>query len=152
MAARKKTGTRRVTAARRGARARARTGRQAALPPSLKEFSRKVRGDLTRLEKQIETASRDAVRHCAHVLRNVSQLLGRLEAAGETEWLRSNEARLEAVRALRELEGTIQPPKGKRPARKTTRPRKATGAADDRRTRSVTSGRGGTRGSTRRRH
>lgn len=149
MAARKKTGKR--TAVRRRARTGARTDRQAALPASLNEFSRKVHRDLTLLERQIETASGDAVRHCTRVLRNVNHLLGRLAAAGEAEWRRSNQARLEAVRAVRALEGAIEPPEGKRLARKTTRRPKPAGAAGDKRARPVAHSRGGTRGSPRRR-
>jgi hypothetical protein len=151
MAAKKKPGTGRKTAVRRGARGPARTDQQAGIPPSLKELSRKLGRELTLLESQIETASHDAVRHCTRVLRKVSYLLGRLEAAGETEWRRSNEARREAVRAVRELEGVIQPPKGERPAPKKTRRRKPGGAAGGKRARPVTRSRGGTRGSPRRR-
>jgi hypothetical protein len=145
MAVSKKAGTRKRTAVRTNARVRAGTGHQAELPRSLKEFSRKVGRDLTLLEKQIEAASRDAVCHCTRVLRNASYLLGRLEAAGEAEWRRSNQARLEALRAVRAIEGAIQPRNGKGRARKSSRP-KSGGAAGHRRARPVTRGRGGTKG------
>jgi hypothetical protein len=151
MAAKKKPGTGRKTAVRRGARGSARSDQEAGVPASLKELSRKLGRELTLLEKQIETTSHDAVRHCTRVLRNVSHLLGRLEAAGEAEWRRSNEARREAIRAVRELEGIIEPPKGERPAPKKTRRRKSGGAAGDKRARPATRSRGGTRGSPRRR-
>jgi len=129
MAAKKKRGTGRKTAVRRGAGSPARKDHQAGAPLSLKEFSRKLGRDLTLLERRIETASHDAVGHCTRVLRSVSHLLGRLEAAGEAEWRRSNEARREAVRAVRELEGAIRPPKGERPAPKKPRRRKPGGRA-----------------------
>jgi hypothetical protein len=142
MAVSKKAGTRKKAAVRPKARARARADHGAELPPSLKEFSRKVGRDLTLLEKQIEAASRDAVCQCTRVLRNASYLLGRLEAAGEAEWRRSNQARLEALRAVRAIEGAIQLPNGTGHARKSAR-RKPAG---DKRARPVTRGRGGTKG------
>lgn len=89
------------------------------LPTELRDFSRRVRRDLTHLERRIEHARKDARRGLTRILRDVSHELGRLEAQGERRWRRlTNQARRDAVRALRKLEKAIEPPKRKRRALK----------------------------------
>jgi hypothetical protein len=118
MAAKKKV--RKKTATRRGRGAEALDRLEAELPPNLKELSRRVRRDLTRLERQIETARSDARRRWARVLRDASHELGRLEAIGEKRFRKlTTQARRDAVKVLRRLEKAIEPPKKKRVARKT---------------------------------
>jgi hypothetical protein len=88
------------------------------LPANLREYSRQVRRGLVKLERQIETAQRDARRRWARLLREVSHQLGRLEAEGEKRWKRQTyPARREAVRLLKRLQRAIEPPRP-RPARK----------------------------------
>lgn len=85
------------------------------LPKELRDFSRQVRKDLTLLEKQIEGARKDVRRGMVRVLRDVSHQLGQFEANGERKWKRlTNQARRDAVKALKKLEKAIEPPKKKR--------------------------------------
>ncbi len=88
------------------------------LPANLQEYSRQVRRELVKLERQIETAQRDARRGWTRLLRDVSHQLGRLEAEGEKRWKKQTyPARREAVKVLKRLEKAIEPPR-RRPARK----------------------------------
>jgi hypothetical protein len=88
------------------------------LPANFQEYSRQVRRGLAKLERQIETAQRDATRRWTRLLRDVSHQLGRLEAAGDKQWKKQTyPARYEAVKLLKRLEKAIAPPK-RRPARK----------------------------------
>ena len=88
------------------------------LPANLREYSRQVRRELVKLERQIETAQRDARRRWTRLLRDVSHQLGRLEAEGEKQWKKQTyPARREAVKLLKRLEKAIDPPR-RRPARK----------------------------------
>lgn len=85
--------------------------READTPASLQEFSRRVGRALRRLERQIETAGRDARRSWARMLRRTSHQLGRLEAEGERRWrVQSRKARHETARMLHRLESAIEPP------------------------------------------
>jgi len=94
------------------------------LPKELRDFSRQVRRDLTQLEKQIEGARKDVRRGMTRVLRDVSHQLGRFEAEGERRWKKlTTQARRDAVKALKKLEKTVEPPKKKRKT-KTTRRKK----------------------------
>src|SRR5262245_66363996 len=90
-----------------GPRERARTARariEAELPANLRDFSRQVQRGLSRLEKQIESAQRDARRRWARLLRDVSHQLGGLEGQGERSWReQSHQARREAVKLLQRL-------------------------------------------------
>jgi hypothetical protein len=119
-AARKKTKTRKKATRKKAPGARARRGTAYArfeqeLPPNLKEFSRQVRRGLVRLERQLETAQRDARRRWLHLLREVSLQLGRIEAQGQKHWRQqTRKARRDAVRLLRTLEKAIEPPKRRR--------------------------------------
>jgi translation initiation factor IF-2 len=86
-----------------------------------------VQRGLSRLEKQIDTAQRDARKRWTRLLRDVSHQLGRLESEGERRWrVQSTQARREAVKLLRRLEQAIQPPKRTKatrtPAAKAARP------------------------------
>jgi hypothetical protein len=106
-----------------GARARsALASIEGDLPPTLKEFSRDMRRGLTKLEKQMDTAQRDARRRWTRTLRDASHQLGKLEAAGEKQWRRqTTRARREAAQALRRIEKAVQPAPTRK---KTTRRRK----------------------------
>lgn len=133
MAAR--SGSRRKSARKKtsgGAGARALERVEAELPPNLKQYSRRVRRDLGRLERRIEDSTRDTRRRLARVLRDVSHQLGRIEAEGEKRWRTlTTRARRDAVQLLRRLEKAIAPPPGrsrrKRASSRKTRSRK-TGA------------------------
>jgi hypothetical protein len=90
------------------------------LPAELRDFTRRIRRDLTALERQIDSARNDTRRGLTRLLRDVSHELGRLEAKGEREWRRlSYQARRDVVKVLRRLERAIEPPKPKRKAEKT---------------------------------
>lgn len=93
------------------------------LPDSLAEFSRRVRRELTSLERKIEKAAAPKRRRIARALRDAAHTLGRYEAEGEKRWRRlTDQARREAVMALRKLERAVAP-QGRSPAgrRKTAR-------------------------------
>ena len=86
----KKT-TRKKSAKKKSTRKKAATRRKVdlvgtELPKSLKAFARQFRRDLTAVEKQIETATKDARRGLARVVRDASHQLGTLEARGQREW------------------------------------------------------------------
>jgi hypothetical protein len=130
MAARKTTVRKKAKARRlpRGSEALRRI--EPELPANLREYSRRVRRGLVKLERQIETAQRDARRRWTRLLREASQQLGRLEALGEKQWKKQTyPARREAVKLLRRLERALEPPrirparKRKAPARKVAPPR-----------------------------
>jgi len=124
MAARKKT-TRKAASARTAAgRAGSALKRiEPELPPNLREFSRRVRSGLGRLERQIEQAQASARREAARLLRDASHALGRFEAEGERRWRKlAAPARREALRLLQRLEKAMQPPARKKAARKVSRP------------------------------
>ncbi len=89
-AARKKT-TKKKAAKKKSTRKKAASRRKmdlvgSELPKSLKAFARQFRRDLTAVEKQIETATKDARRSLARVVRDASHQLGVLEARGQREW------------------------------------------------------------------
>jgi hypothetical protein len=89
------------------------------LPSTLRDFSRRVRRGLVRLEKRIEHDSRDARRRAARIMREASHRLGHLEAQGEREWRRQTlRARRATVVLLRRLEQAVEPPRTARPRRK----------------------------------
>jgi hypothetical protein len=89
------------------------------LPPTLAQFSRRVRGKLGRLERQIERAEARYRRQWTRLLRDASHQLGRFEAEGEARWRRlGTAARSEALRVLRRLERELEPKRRRRPARR----------------------------------
>jgi len=119
MAARKKTRSKKSGARKKAPAKTAFQRFEAELPPDLRGYSRRVRRGLTKLEREIETAQKDARRRWARLLRDVSHQLGSIEAAGEKRWReRTLKARREAVKLLQRLEKAIQPPKRKASPRK----------------------------------
>ena len=123
MPTRKKT--RKKTAARRGAKKTTVQRIQDELPPELRAYAKRVQQGLSRLEKQIETAQRDARKRFTRLLRDVSHQLGGIEAEGERQWRkRTARARHEAVKLLRRLEQTLETTKKKVKAAR-PKPRKA---------------------------
>jgi hypothetical protein len=100
-----------------GAVARGPTGRPARieLPPSLAQFSRRVRTRLTQLERRIERAEARTRRRWTRLLRDASHRLGRFQAEGERRWRRlTARARREALQVLRRLERELEPPRRRR--------------------------------------
>ena len=101
---------------------------EAELPADLRSYSKRVAKGLTRLERQIESARKDARRNWTRLLRDVSHQLGSIEAAGEKRWRkRTLKARRDAVKLLHRLEKAIEPPKKKAAAKK--KPTRAKAAA-----------------------
>jgi hypothetical protein len=89
------------------------------LPPTLGQFSRRVRSELGRLERQIERAGGRYRRQWTRLLRDASHQLGRFETEGEVRWRRlGSAARSEALRVLRRLERELEPTKRRRPTRR----------------------------------
>jgi hypothetical protein len=85
------------------------------LPPNLRDFSRRVRAGLSRLERDIEKAQARTRREAARLLREASHALGRFEAEGERRWRKlTAPARREAIRLLHRLERVISVPKRRR--------------------------------------
>ena len=101
------------------------------LPPSLKQFSRRVRKGLESLERRIDRAEARARREIAGLLREASHLLGRFEAEGDRRWRRLTAlAQRDALEILHRIENTLEgtarksaPPKRKAIRRR--RPRSA---------------------------
>lgn len=90
---------------------------QEVLPADLRTYSQRVRRGLTRVEREIEKSQRDARRRWTRLLRDVSHQLGKIEAEGEKRWKkRTTQARRDAVKLLKRLERSIEPPKKKKPA------------------------------------
>jgi len=86
--ARKKV-ARKKTTKKKPARRKKKTGAKALagnLPKSLSAFSREFKRDLNAIEKEIESAGRDARRGLTRVMRDASHQLGVLEARGQKEW------------------------------------------------------------------
>jgi len=93
---------------------------QQELPPTLRDFSRRMSRGLSDLEKRIEREGRVARRQGTRMLRQASHRLGQLEAQGEREWRKQSlRARHAAVRLLHQLERSIEPQRSAR-GRKTT--------------------------------
>ena len=89
------------------------------LPPELRQYVKRMRQGLSRLEKQLVSAQASARRQGARLLREASHQLGRAEALGEREWRkRTTQARRDAVKLLRRLEKAIEPRSVARPLRK----------------------------------
>jgi hypothetical protein len=82
------------------------------LPPTLREYSRRVQALLDRLERQIDKLEVQARKRAARLIRDASHALGRLEAQGERSWLRlTTKARRDTLRVLSRLERAVEPPK-----------------------------------------
>ena len=102
------------------------------LPPELRQYARRMRQGLSRLEKQLVSAQEGARRRWAHLLREASHQLGRIEALGEREWRkRTTQARRDAVKLLRRLEKAIEPRSVARPRRRATKPAVARAPAQE---------------------
>ncbi len=143
-AAAQKKPSRKKSSSKRSATAIARARTSAALdrlerelPPTLRDYSRRVRGQLGKLEQEIDRTQARYRRQAVRLLRDGSHRLGSLEALGERGWRELSErTRKEILNILRRLEhavetaGTQKPTRRKRTAskakRKTrARPRKA---------------------------
>ncbi len=80
------------------------------LPPTLREFSKVVRQQLSRLERELTRQQVVYRRQAAHLLREASISLGRIEAEGEASWKRlARPARRELLRLLDRLQKAIEP-------------------------------------------
>jgi hypothetical protein len=101
-AARGKTTRRKGTRKKTTRRAFSASRLESELPRSLRDFSRHVRRDLAKLEKQIESGRREARRRLTRLVRDASHLLGRIEARGPQGWRRLS------GQALREAEGVLR--------------------------------------------
>lgn len=74
------------------------------LPKSLSAFAREFRRDLNAIEKEIESAGRDARRGLTRVVRDASHQLGVLETRGQKEWRSiSKKARTEVERTVKRV-------------------------------------------------
>jgi len=135
MAQRKKTAKRKAAPRKKRPRVAARGATaleriESELPATLKEYGKRLRRALTRLEVDIERGEKRARRTATRLLREASHQLGALEARGEREWKRrTTQARREAVRLLRKVEKAIEPPNRKARTRKTGIGRKKPAAA-----------------------
>jgi ABC-type transporter Mla subunit MlaD len=88
------------------------------LPPTLRDFQARVQKQLNALEKEIERRQTATRKQAAHLLRQASHQLGRLEAEGESAWARLTEgARKELLRLLHRLEAAIAPNGAKKRAK-----------------------------------
>jgi hypothetical protein len=86
------------------------------LPPSLRDFSRRVRAGLTELEREIGRAQANPRREATRLLREASHALGRFEAEGERRWRKlTAPTRREAISLLHRLERALAPPKRRKP-------------------------------------
>ncbi len=126
-----KKATRKKTAARTaspGARAKAALNRlQKELPPTLRDFSKNLRSNLSKLEKEIDKASSKYRRQAVRLLREGSHRLGSLEAQGEKGWRKLNtRARKELSSVVRRLQRAVEPAA----ARKKTARKKAARKAE----------------------
>ena len=112
-APRKKTAVR--TASPR-ARAKAALDRlQKELPPTLRDFSKNLRSNLSKLEKEIDKASSKYRRQAVRLLREGSHRLGSLEAQGEKGWRKLNtRARKEISSVVRRLQRAVEPATARR--------------------------------------
>jgi len=126
-----KKATRKKTAARTaspGARAKAALDRlQKELPPTLRDFSKNLRSNLSKLEKEIDKASSKYRRQTIRLLREGSHRLGSLEAHGEKGWRKLNtRARKELSSVVRRLQRAVEPATARKlAARKKTARKKA---------------------------
>lgn len=100
-AAKKKKAARKKTAKKAGA-----LGSE--LPKSLRHFGSQLRRDLNKLEKQVESARRNARRSLTRLVRDASHQLGSLEARGQREWKkRSKQAEKDVQRIVNRVKKAI---------------------------------------------
>ena len=118
MTARKTTARKKTARKKKAAPKTALQRLEAELPPDLKAYSRRVKRGLSKVEREIEHAQRDARRRWTRLLRDVSHQLGSIESKGEREFRRrATRARRDAVKLLKKLERAIEPPRKKATAR-----------------------------------
>ena len=78
------------------------------LPKSLSHFGDQLRRDLNKVEKQVETAGRNARRSLTRLVRDASHQLGSLEARGQREWKkRSKQAEKDVQRIVNRVKKAI---------------------------------------------
>jgi hypothetical protein len=78
------------------------------LPKSLRQFGAQIRRDLNKVEKQVESAGRNARRSLTRLVREASHQLGALEARGEREWKkRSRKAEKDIQRIVKRVKEAI---------------------------------------------
>ena len=110
------------------ARAKAALDRlQKEIPPTLRDFSKNLRSNLSKLEKEIDKASSKYRRQAVRLLREGSHRLGSLEAQGEKGWRKLNtRARKELSSVVRRLQRAVEPATARKLAgRKKTARKKA---------------------------
>ena len=85
------------------------------LPRTLREYSRSVQRELSRIERDVEKVTATTRKNGIKLLREASHELGRLEQQGERAWLRlSLPYRRRAVSLLKQLEKAVAPAKATR--------------------------------------
>ncbi len=147
-AAAQKKPSRKKSSSKRSATAIARARTSAALdrlerelPPTLRDYSRRVRGQLGKLEQEIDRTQARYRRQAVRLLRDGSHRLGSLEALGERGWRELSErTRKEILNILRRLEHAVETAGTQKPTKKTAgkakrktgaRPRKAASPSQD---------------------
>jgi hypothetical protein len=79
------------------------------LPASVSALTKELRADLNAIEKEIQTAGKDARRGLTRVMRDASHQLGVLEARGQKGWrTMSRKARGEVERIVKRVRQAIQ--------------------------------------------
>ena len=92
---------------------------EASLPKDLRTYAHRMRRNLARIEKQIETARLARRRRFVSMLKEASHRLGRLEAEGEKRFRQqTTKARRDAVKLLHRIERAIEPKPKRKAARK----------------------------------
>lgn len=116
----KKKSTRKKKAARKKGMVRSALARiEPDLPPTLRDYSKDVRKQLTKLEKDVASAQASASKRGTKLIREASEMLGRLEERGERQWRKlSAPYRRDAVKLLEQMQKAIAPPKKKKSRRK----------------------------------
>jgi len=103
----KKKGTKKKSAKKKTARKKKKTTAKKLagnLPKSLTAFGKELRRDLNAIEREIESAGRDARRGLTRVMRDASHQLGVLEARGQKEWRNiSKKAQTEIERTVKRV-------------------------------------------------
>ena len=90
------------------------------LPPTLRDYSRRVRQQLGKLEREIDRTQARYRRQAVRVLREGSHRLGSLEALGERGWRELSErTRKEILNILRRLEHAVETAGTQKPTKKT---------------------------------
>jgi hypothetical protein len=95
------------------------------LPPTLAQFTRRMRTRLARLEREIERTEVRYRKGFTKLLREGSHQLGRYEALGERRWRDlTTQTRRDVAKVLRRIEKAVAPP----PARRKPATRKSAGS------------------------